>query len=75
MINLIWFSPARNWEDRIYVDPSEVIVIKRCHYYDRDMGEYSTLTMKNGETLDVAGLPQAVAKAIRDAKEGIGGTK
>lgn len=63
---MIKLTPAQKWNEEIFIDPSEVVVIKRCHY-DRDMGEYSTLTMRNGETIDVAGLPTAIAKIIRNA--------
>jgi hypothetical protein len=36
------------------------------------MGEYSTLTMRSGETIDVGGLPSTIAKIIRDAISGNG---
>jgi hypothetical protein len=65
---LIKLIPSKGLDEEIFVDPGEVVVIKRCHY-DRDMGEYSTLTMRNGEAIDVYGLPTSIAKQIREATE------
>ncbi len=67
-MSLVEFRSFSCWEDRIYVDPTQVMVIKR-HHQDRDMGEYSSLIMRDGTIITVQGLPSTVAKEIRDAME------
>jgi hypothetical protein len=67
MSHLVEFISAGNWQEKVYINPDDVIVIKRYHR-DRDLGEYSTLTMRTGETVNVDGLPTRVAKEIQNGK-------
>lgn len=65
MPNLISFTSAHNWQEKVFVDPADVSVIKRLHK-DRDMGEYSEIIMKNGERVAVCGLPSDIAIQVRN---------
>ena len=67
-MGLVEFTSFTNWDDKIFVDPSQVMVIKRYHQ-DRDLGEYSSLIMRDGTIITVTGLPTAVAKKVRDGLE------
>ena len=65
MSDLIEFTSAENWQENVFVDPDEIILIKRC-YVSRDMSKYSTLALRNGNEINVSGSPENVAKKIRD---------
>ena len=65
MNNLIEFISAENWQDKIYVDPDEVVLITRF-YLSHDMSQYSSLSLRNGNVVNVSGSPTVVAKTIRD---------
>ena len=66
-MKLVEFMSSKSCNEKIFVDPDEVSFIRRVRY-DRDLGEYSQIVMKNGERVDVLGLPTKVAKVIRDAE-------
>ncbi|MBA4399848.1 MAG: hypothetical protein C0396_08290 [Anaerolinea sp.] len=63
MNKLIKFQYAHNWEERVFVDPNEVVSIQQIRK-DRGMGCFSRLSMKNGTTLDIGAEPEDVAKEI-----------
>lgn len=63
MSNLIEFTAARKWQDKVFIDPDDISFIERLSF-DRDMGEYSSVTTKSGKTVEVFGLPSDIARKI-----------
>jgi hypothetical protein len=74
MSDLVEFTSAEDWRENVFVDPDEVILIKRRgSNSSMDMSPYSTLTLRNGAEVAVSGSPTVVAKKIRDSRSDKGG--
>ena len=52
--NLLQFSSANSFFDKVFIDPNSVVMIVPLHK-DRDMGEYSTIYLGNGISTEVSG--------------------
>jgi hypothetical protein len=69
MNKLIELTSAAHWDEKTIVNAEDVSVICRLKK-DRGMGEYSTLIMKNGERIEVSGLPSHIAMLVRRGLDG-----
>ena len=65
MSELIEFTSAYNWEEKVFIDPGDISLIKRFTR-ERDLASYSQLVMKSGATIEVLGTPEQTAKSIQE---------
>jgi hypothetical protein len=65
MSELIKFGSADHWEDDVYIDPDDVSFVIPLHR-DRDLGQYTTVEMKNGSRINLRGAISYVVEKIRE---------
>lgn len=67
MGDLVSFTTASNWNDKILIDLDEIVMVQRSHN-GRDLSERSLLTLRNGKEVEVAGSVERIGERIDLAK-------
>jgi hypothetical protein len=72
MSELISFTSAVSYSEKVFIDPDEVVAIER-HVQMRDLSQYSRIILRNGYVFTVTGSPERVEREISKARSEKGG--